>query len=126
MCIRDSARAQQALKLDEKSPNAGNRHLILGRVYFSRNDLPRAEHEFQEAVRLAPERPEGHFFLAQLCLKQGELEMARASLVKVQELKPSQKSSWYDKARQQAIEQLKEINARLKNRSKGELTSQEG
>lgn len=76
---------REAMKSD---PNYGPLHNNLGLVYFRRNELYEAAHEFDYAARLMPTLPEPRNNLGVVYERVGRLEDAIASYTKAHELQP--------------------------------------
>jgi Flp pilus assembly protein TadD len=65
-------------------------HYDLGVILTGQNKSNEARHEFSEAIRLDPTRPDAYYRLAKIYMQLGEREHSRELLAKVSEIHASQ------------------------------------
>ena len=80
----------------ELSPNFVRARTNLGIAFAGAGRLPEAAAELRQAVRLAPGRPDYHYNLGVVLLRQGDPSGAKAAFGRALELRPD-----YDEAREQ-------------------------
>ena len=82
---------QRALALDSSSIEA---HLALGKIYWSRNDLKRADQEFTRAAQLAAPRSVARLICAEFKARTGALIEAKARLHEITRHAPDFLPTW--------------------------------
>jgi len=102
--------AKRALDLEEGKPSEWHKRAILGRVYLEQGHLEKANNEFRESLRLAPNRSQSYYFLARSLFKQGRLQEARESLIKMFQL--ANHEQW----EKPAADLMQEISSALQER----------
>jgi tetratricopeptide (TPR) repeat protein len=95
---QQTGRHRDALKYYEEiamtDPNDALVQLNMGRVWVKLNDTVRAEQAFTQAIRLAPNQPEGHSSLAELYL-QNRIKLAEAVALAETTVKLAPEAKYY-------------------------------
>ena len=71
---------QRISKLVEQYPQNAGLHFLLATVYFSLNDLGKAEASAKQAIKLGRQRSDGYSLLGDIHAAQGSVENAKADL----------------------------------------------
>src|SRR5579864_1635941 len=91
MVQKTEGNSAEAIKILEKSiagnPANADAQSLLGELYLKDGDLGRAQKNLEEAVRLAPERPQSHYQLALVYGRSGMQDKAAEQLRTFQQLR---------------------------------------
>jgi len=83
-------------QLSKLGPNSARVYEILARYHSERHQLATARHEYQAALRLAPDLPDLHLGLGTVSWQAGDWEQAEAELQKTLTLSPGSAVAAYE------------------------------
>ena len=91
--LGDSDRAEEflirALNKTQDSQIARKCRFLLGKIYFEKNELTKAEDEYKKILEISPKSADAHYYLGEIYQEYGKTIEARAEWRKAEQLDPN-------------------------------------